>query len=574
MIKILIQITFSCRHVVLVPLLVLASMNLTAQTQFKDVTEAAGIDHQFKVYEGMFGGGTCVFDLNNDGFEDLFITSGMNEDVLYLNNADGTFRNIYKGSGLELTRHFVTQGVAGADVNKDGWVDLFITTITTKDSVKIIPRAKNLLFLNNGDLTFRDATEEYKLHKFNSFSTGINFGDVNADGYPDAYVGNYFLAYDGKLSTINDATIVNASQTSQDYLLINQRGKYFKNQYEDYGFDHEGFGFGGVFTDYDNDGDQDLLVNNDFGYKATPNFLMVNEYPKKRFSDQSKATDMDLKINSMGTAVGDYNGDGLLDYFFTNIRFNWFMENQGAGKPFVNKVKEVGLSALAINISWGANFADFDHDGDVDLFVANGDLNPNCRPMANYYFENDNGKFTNTAHLNGLNHYGMGRGSVVFDIENDGDLDLLVINQESIRPYPVNSTTRLFRNDSVVGNWVKVKLSGLHADLNGIGSRVTLKTGGKVMIREIDGGGSSHLSQNSTITHFGLGEAKQIDSIIITWAGGNRQILVNQEVNTLLTIEEDVSNGLNHINYYYFVLIGFVLVVPGFILLKKYTRKS
>ncbi len=544
-------------------------LHMAGQTKFQDVTAQAGIEHQFKVYEGMFGGGACVFDINNDGFEDLFITSGMNEDALYLNNGDGTFKNIYQNSGLEFTRHFVTQGVAGADVNRDGWVDLFITTITSKDSIQVIPRAKNLLFLNNGDLTFTDATEKYRLDKFNSFSTGVNFGDVNTDGYPDVYIGNYFLAYDGKLSTINDATIVNASQTSQDYLLINKGGKYFENEYASFGFDHEGFGFGGVFTDFDNDGDQDLIVNNDFGYKATPNFLMVNEFPKLRFSDASEETDMDLKINSMGTAIGDYNGDGLLDYFFTNIRFNWFMENQGAGKPFKNIIKEAGLGGLAINISWGANFADFDHDGDVDLFVANGDLNPNCRPMANYYFENESGQFTNTAHINGLNHYGIGRGSVVFDIENDGDLDLLVINQESIRPYPVNSTTRLYRNDSSSGNWIKVKLAGKISDLNGIGSKVEIFVDGARMIREVDGGGSSHLSQNSTISHFGVGNADKIDSLIITWASGHRQKLTSLDVNRMLMIAEDVNINASGKPILYWILLGVIGVFLLYLLFKK-----
>ncbi len=120
-----------------------------SQVKFTEITDSAGIDHQFQVYEGMFGGGICVFDLNEDGYDDLYMTSGMNEDVLYLNQGDGTFKNIYEGSGLEITRGFVTQGVSGADVNRDGGVDLFVTTITTKDSTKKIPRANNLLFLNN-----------------------------------------------------------------------------------------------------------------------------------------------------------------------------------------------------------------------------------------------------------------------------------------------------------------------------------------------------------------------------------------------------------------------------------------
>lgn len=113
---------------------------------FTDITDTAGIAHQFVVYEGMFGGGICVFDLNKDGFEDLYITGGMNSDQLYLNNGNGTFTNVFEGSGLETTRAYVTQGVAGADVNRDGWVDLFVTTVTEKDSANVIPRAPNLLF--------------------------------------------------------------------------------------------------------------------------------------------------------------------------------------------------------------------------------------------------------------------------------------------------------------------------------------------------------------------------------------------------------------------------------------------
>ncbi|PHN01459.1 CRTAC1 family protein [Flavilitoribacter nigricans] len=529
---------------------------LFGQTPFVDVTQSAGIEHTFKVYEGMFGGGICVFDLNNDGFEDLYLTSGMNEDVLYLNNGDGTFKNIYEGSGLELTRHYVTQGVVGADINRDGWVDLFITTITSKDSVKTIPREINLLFLNQGDNTFRDVTSEFGLDQMYSFSTGANFGDVNGDGYPDLYVGNYFHEYEGGLNYISDATIVAAHQTSKGYLLINQDGRRFENEYEEYGLSHKGFGFGGIFTDFDNDGDQDLLVNHDFGYKRTPNLLLENLYPKKKFVDVADSLAMDLKINAMGAAVGDVNEDGLLDYFITNIRFNRFMVSQGPGKPFVDKLKEMQLHQLAI--SWGANFADFDHDGDLDLFVANGDLNPNCVPMGNFYFENNDGKFVDNARPMGLADYGLGRGSVVFDYDNDGDLDLLVINQEAVYDYPVESTTKLFRNDLAKGNWVKVKLEGNEAETHGLGSRVEVVAGGKHQLREIDGGGSSHLSQNSTIAHFGLGTADRIDSLIITWTGGEKQVLLDQPVNEMITVVEPERPGMGTMFYvsFFAVLIG------------------
>lgn len=534
-------VTFNPQPLIIFLLLTFNLSLLTSKAQklpFTDVTKQAGIDHKFQVFEGMFGGGAVAFDFDNDGFEDIFVTSGMLTDKLYKNNGDGTFTDVYQKSGLTLTDKYVTQGAAAADVNRDGFVDLFVTTITTKNKKKVIPRAINLFFLNNGDGTFRDATADYKLDKMNSFSTGASFGDFNADGWPDLYIGNYFNEFKGELSEISDATVVGANQISEGYLLLNNAGKSFTNVYKDYGLDFKGFGFGGVFSDFDNDGDQDLIINHDFGYKRTPNLLLENLYPKKKFRDVAESLKMDLKINSMGTAVGDYDGNGFMDYFFTNIRFNRFMVNNGTSKPFTDKVRELGMNFVAI--SWGTNFADFDHDGDVDLFVANGDLNPNCVPMGNYYFQNLNGKqFREDSRAVGLNDYGIGRGSVTFDMDNDGDLDLFVVNQIAVLPeYPTESFTRLYRNDSTNGNWLKIRLKGVDAESQGIGSRITVVANGKRMIREIDGGGSSHLSQNSTIAHFGLGNATVADSIIVNWSGGNEQILLNQDISQVLEITE------------------------------------
>ncbi len=518
---------------------------IQAQTPFKDITKQSGIKHQFEVYEGFLGGGACILDFNNDGFEDIFLAGGMADDILYLNNKNGTFTNIYQKSGLIGTMKFVTQCAVSADVNRDGFVDLYITTITSKGAKKLIPRAINLLYLNNGNNTFRDGTKEFDLDKFNSFSTGANFGDFNADGYPDLYVGNYFTEYPGDLSTINDATIVGANQITEGYLLLNEKGESFKNVYQDYGLTHKGFGFGGVFTDFDNDGDQDLFVNHDFGYKRTPDLLLENQYPWKSFKDVAPKLGMDLKINSMGTAVGDYNNDGLMDYFVTNIRFNKFMVNQGVGKPFQEKSQELGLGIMTI--SWGANFADFDHDGDLDLFVANGDLNPNCTPIGDFYFDNVNGKFVESGRTKGVNDYGIGRGSVTFDMDNDGDLDLLVVNQKPVLDFPTVSETHLYRNDSAKGNWIKIALKGIEAESHGLGSKVEIIIGDKHFIREIDGGGSSHLSQNAPYAHFGVGNATKIDEIIIHWTGGNTQTLSNQKVNQFITIAEEKNTKMNPI---------------------------
>jgi len=536
------------------------------QTRFTDVTTASGIKHVFKVYEGMFGGGACVIDFNKDGFEDVYITGGMNDDMLYKNNGNGTFTNVFEKSGMTVTKNFVTQGVTGADVNRDGFVDLFVTTITRRDKQEIIPRAINLFFLNNGNGTFRDATKEYGLDQLFSFSTSASFGDFNADGWPDLYVGNYFNEYKGKLSVINDNTVVEANQIAKGNLLLNEKGKKFRDVYSNYGLEHRGFGFGGIFTDFDNDGDQDLFVNHDFGYKRTPDMLLENNYPRKKFTDVAKEKGIDLKINSMGTAVGDYNNDGLMDYYMTNIKFNYFMVNQGVGKPFVNKAPELGMQFFAI--SWGANFADFDNDGDVDLFVANGDLNPNCVAMANFYFENMGGKFEDHARAIGLADYGISRGSVVFDYDNDGDLDLLVVNQEPvIADYPVPSVTRLFRNDSTRGNWIKIILKGVDAESHGIGSKIEVEAGGRKMIREIDGGASSIFSQSSVMAHFGLGNAAKIDKITINWTGGNKQTISNGSINQLMTITEIPEKKSNHLFLY--LVIGLVVLIIAVIVLKK-----
>ncbi|WP_431123673.1 CRTAC1 family protein [Flagellimonas flava] len=549
-------------------LILLCPFLLQAQKMFTDVTEDAGIDHQFLVYEGTFGGGAVVFDINNDGLEDLYITGGTTSDVLYLNQGEGKFKNVFEGSGLEVTADYVTQGVASADVNKDGWRDLFITTINSEDNTTVIPRAKNLLFINNGDGTFTDATTAYGLKEFNSFSTGASFGDVNADGYPDLYVGNYFVEFTGKLGILKDATIASAHQTSKDYLFINKEGKHFENQYEEYNLGHKGFGFGSIFTDYDNDGDQDIFVHNDFGYKAVPNFLYKNRSPWKGFKDVSEDKEMDLKINAMGAAVGDYNEDGLLDYFVTNIKFNYLMQNQGGNKPFVNVAKETGAYSFAI--SWGANFADFDHDTDLDIYVSNGDLNPNCNPMANFYYDNQNGSFVENASLKGINDPGVGRGSVVFDMDNDGDLDILVVNQKPIHDnYRVPSVTKLFRNDGAKGNWFKVALKGTASEANGIGARVEVFSDGKHMIREIDGGNSSHMSQNSAIAHFGLGTANTVERIVVTWAGGKKQELTNQKANTSILIME---NPESKTSFWIYAIIGLAVILATWLFLKYKKR--
>lgn len=516
--------------------------------QFKDITNKAGINHVFEVYEGMFGGGVAVLDINLDGFQDLYLTGGMQDDQLLLNQGNGTFQNILQLAEMADVLNYVTQGVATADFNQDGWPDLFISTITTKGEKRTIPRAQNLVFLNTGLGSFYNASEEMGITDIESFSTGISVGDFNLDGYPDVYVGNYFTDYDGGLKEISDATIVNAGKTAKGYLYENDGGKRFIEVSDEYGITQKGFSFGGVFTDFDNDNDLDLIINNDFGYKANHNYLLENQYPQKKFTYVEKDKSMDLRINAMGAATADINADGHLDYFISNIRFNRFMIYDSESKSYIDKSEELGTQLFTI--SWGTNFADFDQDGDLDLFVANGDLNPNCVPMYNFYFENIDGTFKEKSYAVGLKDYGISRGSVVFDLENDGDLDLLVVAQSPVMEYGPPSITRLYKNELIKGNYLKVKLNS-RASAGPHGARLELYADSLYINNEIDGGNTSHLSQNTSIAHFGLGDRLKIDSLVVTWPGGEQQkmfkISSNQTVDITEIREQKPSNNITFI---------------------------
>ena len=172
----------------------------------------------------------------------------------------------------------------------------------------------------------------------------------------------------------------------------------------------------------------------------------------------------------------------------------------------------------------------------------------------------------------GLCDYGIGRGSVVLDYDNDSDLDILVVNQKPVLAYPVPSFTHLYRNDSAKGNWIKIKLNGIEAETHGLGSKVEIVVNGKHQIREIDGGGSSHLSQNATYAHFGIGDATQIDEIIVHWTGGNTQVLKNQKANQVITITEEKSFRLHP--FVKWGLMGFTALVLVFFIFKKVKHRK
>jgi len=523
---------------------------IQAQPVFTDVTPDSGINHFFKVYEGTFGGGAVVIDYDKDGFEDLLVAGGASPDRLYRNQGDGSFADVTEKAGLNFGE-LVTQGGVAADVNKDGYSDLFIITIASLNSNDPIKQASNQLFINNGNGTFSNGTETYGLTEL-TFSTGASFGDVNRDGYPDLYVSNYFTDFKGQLDRYGGNLTPDVGAPGGGLLYINQGGESFTESTEEYVLNHSGFEFGGLWSDYDNDRDLDLLVVNDFGDKVTPNLLYRNEFPDQRFTEVGAEVGFDLGMNGMGISVGDQNEDGWLDYFITNIQQSPFLINQ-SGTSFVNKTDELGTGFFTINtnagagvapVSWGVNLFDCDNDSDLDLYITNGGLNPNLIPNPNLLLENVGGTYLESGFISNTNDHSIGRGSVVFDYDNDGDLDLFVVNQAPFSPQDIGValvSSRLYRNDGEGGYWLKVKLEGTSSETNGLGSRVEAYVGSNKLIREIDGG-SSHQSQNSSIAHFGLGETTQVDSLVVKWSSQGEQRFYNIEANQLFTIEEENVN--------------------------------
>lgn len=557
----------------------LGLFSLQAQPAFTEVSAKAGIEHAFVVDLATFGGGACVIDFDKDGYEDLYVTGGRAADRLYKNNGDGTFTDILLQAGFERTAEVYTQGAAAADINRDGYKDLIVTTMNYLDENRTV--APNLLYLNNGDGTFTEVTEAWGLSGGRVNSMGASFGDINADGFPDLFVCNYFSNSTTGISIYNEQTITNSFRPSIDFFYINLGGERFVEVSNYYGMDHIGFGFLGMFTDFDNDQDLDLYIANDFGFKSTPNMLFENQYPQKKMNNRAISLALNYGMNAMGIAPADLNFDGYMDYYVTNLGTSLFTLND-QGQGFIDQTLQSGIGIPTIDdslykgppISWGANFFDYDHDTDQDLFVANGALNPTIRLNPNFFFENENGQMREVAAEMQMNDYRIARGSVVFDYDNDGDLDLFVVNQVPREPTNRLEEARclLYRNDASAGNWLKVELEGVNSDKNGLGARIEVIVDGKLLIREIDGG-SSHLSHNSTIAHFGLGNSFDVESITVKWPGGNTQTTADVTANQHLIIRESINGqpekeSLNRFNVSpgYFtneVLIEFELADPA-----------
>ncbi len=528
---------------------------------FTDVSETAGVD--FQHYRDPtdripLGAGVVVFDYNGDGRPDIFVARTEDtsdvvsaadvNNALYRNNGDGTFTDVAAEAGVgDLAGK--TNGGCAADYDNDGDRDLFVTNW-----------GHSKLFRNDGAGAFTDVTGPAGLGDPDASyrSMGCAWGDYDRDGFLDFVVVRHMAEDDPEAFDLRFyayAVRPLALYRNDGYGSFTQVTHLLGDTTAPSGAQGEygnlwGAGFQPAWVDFDNDGDSDLYVINDFGKDIQPNVLWRNDGPGEdgawRFEDISQPSGADAAMFGMGLAVGDYDRDGNFDLYITNIEDNVLLRNNGDGSAFTETAADAGAGQGMFQqrqrVSWGTVFFDYDNDGWEDLYVASGylDSDPftNHRNQPNLLLRNTGqATFSDVSSVSGADDRGVGRGVAYADFDDDGCLDLYVANLGLAGAGP--QSAKLFRNSCAwSGNWLGIATQGTVSNRDGIGARITVTAGGRTQIREITAG-SSNKGQNMLPAHFGLGAADQADFIEIRWPSGAVQTLADIPANQRLTVIEN-----------------------------------
>lgn len=519
--------------------------------QFTNISQSAGVTdvHEAEPLEG-----TCVFDVtflmnsgcafgdyNNDGYMDLYLGDGGNHpNVLYKNNGDGTFTDVTQNAGVgDLSR---SMGVGFGDINNDGWPEIYVANFGQP----------NKLYLNNRDGTFTDiSTQAGVAHT--GFNTSLVFDDFNKDGWLDIYVITYGEICD---NVPEDDSLAGG----QNVLYINnQDGSTFTDM--TIAADASGgtrWSLAVTSVDIDNDGDQDIYIADDFKAGST---LLINEFADQgmlKFTDKSDEYGVRLLGNMMCSTFGDIDNDGDFDFYSTNIRDgfpedlqrfngNALFRNDYPTSTFTD-ISEESATTGEIELNgqtagdhwgWGAVFLDVDFDGLPDIFEVNGWPVQPYAFIPNLIFKNQDGtSFVEMGQSLGAARPLPGdpfllldsRGVAKADIDNDGDEDIYIRNNRD--------SGVLFRNDYAGSNhWLQVEALGTVSNRMAIGTKVRVTADGMTRTDYITGG-NSYLSQSSPILTFGLGQATTVDSLVVLWPAGGREVFFNLQADVRYRVIE------------------------------------
>ncbi|MBL4704993.1 MAG: VCBS repeat-containing protein [Flavobacteriales bacterium] len=511
-----------------------------AQIGFTESSSALGINHSH-LSNSTMGGGVAVLDYNNDGWEDLFLTGGLRDDGLYKNNGNGTF-SLATGLGDFNLDNLESVGVITGDIDNDGYPEIFITTMWYQP---------NIFLYNNGDGTFTDISISSNVVSAtdSNFSTSAAFGDINNDGYIDLYIGNYvYIA-----SLLEDSLGVPYGYDhtcSANSLFLNNGNLTFSEISNAAGVGDAGCALAITLTDFDNDNDVDILLANDFGSWVLPSALFENDYATSSlFNDISVSSGTDFQMYGMGIAIADYDHDMDLDYYITNIGNQILMCNMG-NSTFEDTANYANVRNeyldTVLTTGWGTAFFDINNDTYQDLFVAHGFIqlagfffNAEADPDK-AYLNNGDGTFSDITDSVSMGDTAQNRGLAYSDFNQDGLVDLIICpaTNDTTSPDHVD----LYQNISIItNNYAQVKLVGTVSNRDAFGSHIQIYVNGDSWVEEITGG-SSHMSQNSSIAHFGLGSATIIDSLIITWPSGITEKKLNVAANQRYEFIEGAGN--------------------------------
>ena len=517
--------------------------------RFDDVTAASGIRFVHSFGDGEMssileatGSGCMFFDYDDDGWMDLYAVNGSYlegisdppeeegalddlRNQLFHNEGNGTFTDATDRSGVGDPGYGMAS-IAG-DYDNDGHVDVYVTNY-----------GANSLFHNSGDGTFTDVTASAGVGD-ELWGVGTIFFDYDNDGDLDLYVGNY-LEFDPDYRLYYAADLFPgplAYPGQPDVLFRNEGDGTFVDATEEAGVVSEARAMGLTAGDYDFDGWMDLYVAND----AMGNYLYHNN-GDGTFTDIGLEAGVAFSANgdassSMGGDFGDFDLDGDLDILVPDMAYNNLYVNAG-DDFFDDYTAAAGIAEISGQyVSWHGDFLDYDNDSDLDIFISNGDAHRLTNTMealllANVPDEQLGRAFEDVSRQSGdfFSLRCISRGTAAGDYDNDGDLDLFVLN--------LDQPSILLRNEGGnAGNWLMLRLRGTTSNRDGIGARVTVKLGEKVLLAEAVSG-SGYISQNDPRLHFGLGEATRADAITVRWPSGTIQELMDVDAGRVLVVVE------------------------------------